>query len=287
MQTRTILGLAVISCALLGCKPEAPAVEAAETTTPATPAAPQEFVIRTRDFVFADVPDTIQSGVTTIKLLNEGPDMHHVQLVRIDEGHTFEELMGAMSKGGAPPAWAVDVGGPNTPVPGGETSATLDLKPGAYAMICFIPAPDGQPHVMKGMVRPLTVVQSATASAPMPPAQVTMTLNDYSFDTSIPLVAGTQVINVTNAAAQSHEVLVVKLEPGKTVEDLVRFIEKPAGAPPGAPVGGTTGIKAGETNQITLNLVSGGEYAFICFIPDAKDGKPHVMHGMAKQFKIS
>ena len=287
MQTRTIVGFAVLSCALVGCAPDAPAAEATETTTTASPAAPQELVVRTRDFVFADVPDTVQSGITTIRLLNEGPDMHHVQLMRIEEGHTFEELMTAMSSSGAPPAWVTDVGGPNTPVPGGESAATLDLKPGTYAMICFIPAPDGQPHVMKGMVRPLTVVPSATASAPMPPAQVTMTLNDYTFDTNIPLVAGKQVVNVTNAAAQSHEVLVVKLEPGKTVDDVVRFIEKPAGAPPGAPIGGTTAIKAGETNQIMLDLLSGGDYAFICFIPDAKDGKPHVMHGMAKQFRIS
>ena len=121
----------------------------------------------------------------------------------------------------------------------------------------------------------------------MPVAQVEMTLSDYSFETNVPLHAGVQVVNVTNAAVQSHEVLVVKLEPGKTVEDLVRFIEKPEGAPPGAPIGGTTAIRTGDSNQITLDLAAGADYAFICFIPDAKDGKPHVMHGMSKQFRIS
>jgi hypothetical protein len=29
-----------------------------------------------------------------------------------------------------------------------------------------------------------------------------------------------------------------------------------------------------------------GTYALICFIPDAKDGKPHFMHGMMKEFKV-
>jgi hypothetical protein len=24
----------------------------------------------------------------------------------------------------------------------------------------------------------------------------------------------------------------------------------------------------------------------ICFVPDAKDGKPHVQHGMTTQFKV-
>jgi hypothetical protein len=30
-----------------------------------------------------------------------------------------------------------------------------------------------------------------------------------------------------------------------------------------------------------------GEYALVCFVPDAKDGKPHFMHGMATQIKVS
>ena len=32
--------------------------------------------------------------------------------------------------------------------------------------------------------------------------------------------------------------------------------------------------------------LAAGDYAFICFVPDAKDGKLHVEHGMAKQFRI-
>jgi hypothetical protein len=30
-----------------------------------------------------------------------------------------------------------------------------------------------------------------------------------------------------------------------------------------------------------------GDYALVCFIPDDKDGKPHFVHGMAKQTKVS
>jgi hypothetical protein len=29
-----------------------------------------------------------------------------------------------------------------------------------------------------------------------------------------------------------------------------------------------------------------GEYALICFLPDAKDGKPHFAHGMIQQIHI-
>ena len=29
-----------------------------------------------------------------------------------------------------------------------------------------------------------------------------------------------------------------------------------------------------------------GEYGLFCFLPDAKDGKPHVAHGMVKQITV-
>ena len=30
-----------------------------------------------------------------------------------------------------------------------------------------------------------------------------------------------------------------------------------------------------------------GEYALLCFIPDARDGAPHVAHGMIEQITVS
>jgi len=63
-------------------------------------------------------------------------------------------------------------------------------------------------------------------------------------------------------------------------------MEKMEGPPPGAPVGGTTPMAQGEQNIITVDL-SPGEYGLVCFVPDAKDGKPHAMHGMMTQFTVA
>lgn len=57
----------------------------------------------------------------------------------------------AALKAGPLPGWAHEVGGPNTPVPNGETRATLDLARGHYLITCYIPSPDGVPHFAKGM----------------------------------------------------------------------------------------------------------------------------------------
>jgi hypothetical protein len=256
------------------------------TTETVTASVVNEVTIRTRDYVFYEMPDTILAGATNIRLANDGPDLHHVWLVRLEEGKTLADLMEAMKTArGALPAWAVDVGGPNTPVPGGTSAALLDLEVGNYAVICVIPAKDGVPHVMKGMVRQLTVVPNKMA-AMLPAPDVILTLNDYSFDFDKPVTAGKRTIRIENAAPQSHEAVLVQIAPGKTVNDVLRWLEKPQGPPPGKPIGGATGFAQGEVNLITFDFTP-GNYGLICFVPDAKDGKPHFVHGMTKEFTVS
>jgi hypothetical protein len=57
------------------------------------------------------------------------------------------------------------------------------------------------------------------------------------------------------------------------------------GPPPALPVGGVAVIDAGGSGVFTADLAP-GNYGMICFVPDAKDGKPHLMHGMMKQITV-
>ena len=248
------------------------------------PVAPNTIAVHTRDYVFYQMPDTIPAGATTIRLINDGPELHHVWLVRLEEGKTKADFAAAMQHGHQMPSWAVDVGGPNTPVPGEESSATVVLEAGNYIVMCVIPSSDGKPHVMKGMSRELTVVPNAKP-APLPPADIVLTLNDYNFTFDKPVTAGRRTIRIENAAQQSHEAILVQLAPGKTAQDVMAWLLKPEGPPPGKPIGGTTGFARGEVNLITHNFMP-GSYALICFVPDAKDGKPHAEHGMFTEFDV-
>jgi len=114
----------------------------------------------------------------------------------------------------------------------------------------------------------------------------TMTLVDYGFEFSQPLQAGKQTIRVKNVAKQGHEVVILKLAPARKAADVLAWMEKMEGPPPGMPIGGTTPMAQGEENIITLDLAP-GEYALICFVPDAKDGKPHFVHGMSQEITIA
>lgn len=278
----------VLATLLAGCTAgeSSEAVQQVAAETPA--AALREVTITARDYAF-EAPDTISGGPVVIRLVNQGPEMHHVALARLDGGRTLQDVMDALARGpgGPPPAWFVEVGGPNAPgTPGGDSRATLDLAPGTYALLCWIPSPDGTPHVMKGMAKQMVVVPAAGEPASIALADLQMELSDYAYRLSAPITAGTRTIRVTNAAQQSHEVLFVRLAPGRTAAEMAKFIERPEGTPPGTIVGGTTGMARGAANQLTIDFEP-GEYALLCFLPDAGDGRPHVAHGMVQQLTVS
>ena len=256
-----------------------------EAYAQAPAAAPNLVTVTARDFAF-DAPETLPAGLTTIRLVNQGPDMHHVQLMRLDEGRTVQDYIDHVAAGGSEVApWATLVGGPNVPTPGGHSEATLNLEPGTYAIVCVIPSADGVMHVMKGMIKPLVVLPAQSPPAEAPAADVRMVLRDYSYEITPEISAGRHTILVENAAAQPHEVVVMKLAPGKTAQDLLGWMATHQGTPPATPLGGTTMMSSGESNRITANFTP-GEYALLCFVPDAGDGKRHVAHGMVRQITV-
>jgi hypothetical protein len=254
---------------------------------PPAPPAPNVVTFTAADFNYTG-PDTIPAGVTTIRLVNNGTEPHHLSLVKLNGGKTAQDLMSAMAAPNAVwPAWAVAMGGPNAAEPGKTVAATIPMESGSYLMLCFIPSAGGTPHLAKGMTRGLTVVPAgASAAAPEPTADITMTLVDYGFQLSTPITAGRHTIKFENTAAQEHEAVLVKLNPGVTIQQWVAAAEKMTGPPPGQLIDGIAGLATGKRGYATVDFTP-GEYGLICFAPDPKDGRPHFLHGMIHQFTIS
>jgi len=282
----TLLALAVL---LPSCKSDRPAAQpASPAATPAAapPAAAAPITVTATDFKL-DLPDTLPAGAVTLQLVNHGKEVHQAQVVRLDGGKSLADFQAAMKHEGPPPPWVRFVGGPNGIAPGQEATSTVALTPGNYVVICFIPSTDGVPHAMKGMLRPLTVTSAAATAGELPAAGDTVRLADYKFESSRPLTAGHHVILVENAAQQPHELVLLQLAPGKTSADFGRWATTGGmkGPPPAMPMGGVGVIDPGATGTFPADLAP-GNYGLICFVPDAKDGKPHLMHGMVKDFKV-
>jgi hypothetical protein len=244
--------------------------------------------VRATDYKF-DAPATAPAGALTFRLQNDGREVHHLWLVQLRRGKSYNDFVNAMESWSSPrmPDWAVDVGGPNEASPGLAASATVTLEPGLYAMVCYVPSADGRPHVMKGMVKPLRVVaDSGAAQAVEPRPDVTITMADYSFDISKPITAGQHVVRIDNTAAQSHELVLGRLLPGKTMSQALEWLNNGQKGPaPVTALGGASGLAKGRHQFITATFEP-GTYVLLCFVPDVTDAKPHTAHGMAKEFTV-
>jgi hypothetical protein len=205
----------------------------------------------------------------------------------VDSGRTLADVFTALKAGpeAAPPRWLLPVGGPNAPAPGGTSNATLELAPGNYVALCMIPAPDRAPHFAHGMVKWLAVTPSKGTPAPLPEADLTITLTDYDFMMSKPLTSGRHRIAVTNTSSQPHELVINRYGDGESNARFAQWAYDQKGPVPAHAMGGATPLLPGHT-VIIDELFTPGRYGFICFIPDAKDGKPHFMHGMEKEFAV-
>lgn len=258
---------------------------AAVTVTPVA----NVVTITATDYKF-DAPDQIPAGLTRFNLTDNGKEHHHATLIKLDSGKTFNDFMAGMKSmkpGTHPPGWVIPAGGPNAVAPGSTSSLTTVIEPGNYAIVCFIPDAKGVPHVAHGMVKALTVTANANAVTTPPAADITVTLRDYQFDFSTPLTAGRHTLKIETAPGQPHEFTFFQLTPGKTAADIQKYVEGGMqGPPPAVPIGGVAGLAAGIPSYYEVDLKP-GDYAIVCFLEDAKDGKPHFMHGMIQQIKVS
>ena len=250
--------------------------------------------VHAREFAFI-APASIAAGTTTFRLVNDGKEVHQISILQLAEGKTLADYAAAM-KANKPAPWAIGVGGPNAASPGQTIDATVTLDPGNYILVCWVPSPGAPvPHMAKGMIQPLTVtapggVTQAGASVsylPESAPDVHLELSEYTFKFSKPLTAGKHTIHVMNTGTQEHEAVLVKLAPGKTMKDLdAWFVSGMQGPSPIESSPGMAGLGKGRTASFTTNLTP-GKYGLICYIPDAKDGKPHSMHGMVQELTVA
>jgi uncharacterized cupredoxin-like copper-binding protein len=272
--------------AVAGCKSDRPSADGATAARPEKPE-PSIVTVTATDFAF-DAPARIPAGATRFHLVNHGKELHQAQLIKLEDGKTLDDLAVALKNPGPPPSWVKWVGGPNGVAPGQEANATAVLAPGQYAFLCSIPSADGTIHMSKGMARPFEVTAGSPASAAdLPVADITIKLVDYGFESSQPLTPGRHTIVVENAGPQVHELVLLKLAPGKKTEDFGKWAESGMkGPPPAEPIGGVVALDKGARGSFDVDLTP-GDYGFICFVPDSKDGKPHLAHGMMKTIKVS
>jgi plastocyanin len=309
-RSAATLGILIVTLALLsGCSGQtvsssspsvgSPAASASGSTSPSTSESPsasasaaasgsaagagQDLAIEAKEYAF-DAPASIPAGPTHIVVKNVGKEDHQAQVAKLNDGTTFQDLTTSLQSGDIPGALSKLqlVGGPTGATPGSTVATSANLAPGQYVFLCFVESADGVPHVAKGMIGQLEVTGSAS-SAELPAGDGQLALQDFAFVGTDTLTAGQHTLTVTNKGPQVHEATVVKLNEGVTVDQLRQAFTAaspaPSGPPPATGAGGVAGISPGTTVSMDLDLQP-GNYAFVCFVPDAATGKPHAALGM-------
>jgi uncharacterized cupredoxin-like copper-binding protein len=98
--------------------------------------------------------ETPPAGPVSFVLTNNGEEPHYMGIGKLLPGVTVEEGIYADDPNDVI-EWSADS---EVALPGKEAVLTFEnLEPGEYAMVCFIPTPEGQPHAHAGMAVAFTV----------------------------------------------------------------------------------------------------------------------------------
>jgi hypothetical protein len=247
-----VLGLAAAAMAAAGCGDDE-----------------ESNVLDVRGVEYAfDMPSEGDGGVVTFNISNPGAELHEFALGRLAEGRDLADVRAYLkSDREGPPPWITDVGGVPLLSPGEEIGITRELEPGKYVYLCFIPTPQGVPHVKLGMVEDFDLEGDSGRDLPEPDAVVSATENGYEFGT---IESGSQTIQLRNDDDREREFYLVALERGKDLRDVERFFEAgEPGEPPATFLGGMQTIPPGTSVYMDVELDAGVEYT----LADASTGK--------------
>ena len=216
------------------------------------------MIVDATEYSYA-MPEEVTGGAVTFELSNTGQQPHEFAFVRLDEGKTVEDLMSAF-KQRRQPKWAHDLAGVGVLSAQSTAAMSRELEEGSYAFFCFLPSPDGQPHIAHGMIQGFEVTGTSDAKLPTPDAVVTAT--DEGFE--VPdISAGTHAVEFRNEGTKPHEFAVVSFEPGKGERDLGRWFNRGyEGDAPALFPGGIQAIAPGSSVIMELEFVSGRTYTF-------------------------
>ncbi len=230
------------------------------------------------------------SGYVDVTLKNDGKSEHQAQIVELGS-MSLEDFAKVSVKPDivAVNADTVFVGGPNDAMPGHSTTTTLQLDPGKYAVLCYIPGADGEPHVAKGMLSQFEAAPTDASVDSAPDSASTIVLGDFSY-TVPPHFTGKGLVDISNRGTEVHELNMFKMAPGVTLQQAEQALlatTPPPGPPKVTAVAGVVGLGPKQDAWLDLDLTP-GNYLMFCVFPDPKqDNVPHFVEGMYKVVTIA
>ena len=271
--------------------------EPATSNMPTTESETSNVVeIVTRNMAYI-APDTIASGWTTIRMINDDAVAHFGLLDKLPEGYGVEDMAeevapvfvegaellydgetdAAMEVFGRLPEWFQEVsyvGGPGFLSPGQSTEVVVHLQPGTYVLECYVKT-NGAFHPMQ---HEITVTEDDTgALEPVATSEITVS-SERGIEADSVLVPGPHTVAVHFADQATyehflgHDVHLAAIEDDTDVDALAAWmdwseregLETPS---PAVFLGGTQDAQADQTVYLNIDLEP-GTYVWIAEVPD-------------------
>jgi hypothetical protein len=225
-------------------------------------------------------PKSVSAGIVRVRFRNGAEGRHGVQLGYVIEADRTpqEALQAAAAWGeeGKPlPEWVHLQGGVGSIDSGTTRVVSQELPPGRYFAVDI----DSNTSTFFRVEGP--------GGGTLQGAPATVEASEYKFTPS-GLKAGENQILVDNIGAEPHFIAAAPIKPGKTIEDVRKFVRDEKGEPPISEEGSfdTAIIDGGVKQVVEGELRSGTTYALMCFIPDRGGGPPHAVKGMISEAKV-
>lgn len=227
----------------------------------------------------------LPAGPVAITLKNTDSQPHALLVGRLRAGATRAQVEAALAAGdfAAVDKLVESAGGVNQVAPGSSARVVLDLKPGSY-LLADATSENAPPAIRQSF----TVRERRGAAPPEPAFDVKATAVDFGFTLPASVPSGEHVWQFVNAGAETHELDVLKLHDGVTLDQLKAFLNDPNADFSKAPadfVAQVPEVSQGYREFVKLSLTA-GNYAAVCFV-ETDTHQPHFDLGMLTAFSVA
>jgi hypothetical protein len=265
----------------------APTLAVLISVPPASAGAQRVLTVVARDTGLV-AAQTIPAGLTTVRLVLNGSARRDLVVRRVPAG-TAPEVFVRGAAGRSERFFSQwSFGGPAAPRDSAtDANATVDLRPGRYALVSYEMDAQGRPRADKYLWRVVNAV-AATVLIParFPRPDMTIKLRDTRVDVSGSVRPGQRTIQIENAGGRPHELLIGRLKAGMSVADVQRWKRDKGEPAPFVYAGGVTPLSSAVTTQTRLVLQT-GLYVVYCTMRGERDRAADHERGVVATFKVN
>lgn len=224
--------------------------------------------------------------MTHVVYENRDTTIHECMFIRLPPGMTGAQYVEAVRNGHDFPEGALDCSGPDVTSPGERAELWLRLDPGTYMLGCWY-----RGHLKSAPIQTLVVTPDSTTGIVPPPHDATITLKDFEFELDGEIRKGERVVKVVTAGPSMHEMDVYRLDDGRTVDDLRRWMKANMQGPrPAHPMSGV--LDQHDRSRVVWfrRDWKPGRYVLWCEMPmvaGVDEAGVHADAGMFREFVVT